>query len=75
MFHTFFLSGALHVSISTSRALCGDRCHKHAEKPEPSSTTYYEIDGDTSEHALTLDAYGGDGVGSWVLLEESEESE
>lgn len=35
---------------------------------------YYEIDGDTSEHALTLDAYGGVGVGSWVLLEESEES-
>ena len=31
---------------------------------------YYEIDDDTSKHVLTLDTYGGDGVGSWVLLEE-----
>ena len=30
---------------------------------------YYEIDEDTSKHVLTLDAYGGDDVGAWVLLE------
>ena len=30
---------------------------------------HYEIDDDTSEHALALDKYGGDTVGSWVLLE------
>ena len=30
---------------------------------------HYEIDDDTSKHVLTLDAYGGEGVGSWVLLE------
>ena len=29
---------------------------------------YYHIDDDTSKHVLTLDAYGGDGVGSWALL-------
>ena len=33
---------------------------------------HYEIDGDTARHVLTLDTYGGDGVGSWVLLEEIE---
>ena len=33
---------------------------------------YYHIDDDTSKHVLTLDAYGGDGVGSWVLLEEAQ---
>ena len=30
---------------------------------------HYEIDDNTSKHVLTLDAYGGEGVGSWVLLE------
>ena len=30
---------------------------------------HYEIDDDTSAHVLTLDAYGGEGTGSWVLLE------
>ena len=30
---------------------------------------HYEIDDDTSRHVLTLDAYGGDEVGSWVLLQ------
>ena len=33
---------------------------------------HYEIDDDTSKHVLTLDAYGGEGVGSWVLLEACE---
>ena len=33
---------------------------------------YYEIDDDTSKHVLTLDTYGGSGVGSWVLLEEGQ---
>ena len=33
---------------------------------------HYEIDDDTSRHVLTLDAYGGEGVGSWVLLEACE---
>ena len=31
---------------------------------------HYEIDDDTSAHVLTLDAYGGEGTGSWVLLKE-----
>ena len=31
--------------------------------------THYDIDDDTSTHVLTLDAYGGEGTGSWVLLE------
>ena len=30
---------------------------------------HYEIDDDTSRHVLTCEAYGGDGDGSWVLLE------
>ena len=30
---------------------------------------HYEIDGDTSRHVLSLDTYGGEEVGSWVLLE------
>ena len=30
---------------------------------------HYEIDDDRSRHVLTLDTYGGDEVGSWVLLE------
>ena len=30
---------------------------------------HYEIDDDTSKHVLTLEAYNGEGVGSWVLLE------
>ena len=33
---------------------------------------HYEIDDNTSKHVLTLNAYGGTGVGSWVLLEEAE---
>ena len=33
---------------------------------------HYEIDDDTSKHVLTLDTYGGSGVGSWVLLEEGQ---
>ena len=32
---------------------------------------HYEIDDDTLKHVLTLDTYGGDDVGSWVLLEEA----
>ena len=35
--------------------------------------THYEIDDDTSAHVLTmvltLDVYGGEGTGSWVLLD------
>ena len=34
---------------------------------------YYEIDDDTSKHVLELETYGGDDVGSWVLLEDDEE--
>ena len=30
---------------------------------------HYEIDDERSMHVLTLDTYGGDEVGSWVLLE------
>ena len=30
---------------------------------------HYEIDDDDSCHMLSLDAYGGDGASSWVLLE------
>ena len=30
---------------------------------------HYEIDQNTSKHALSLDNYGGEDVGSWVLLE------
>ena len=33
---------------------------------------YYEIDDDTSKHVLELETYGGDSVGSWVLLEDDE---
>ena len=33
---------------------------------------HYELDDDTSSHVLSLAAYGGDGVGSWVLLEADE---
>ena len=32
---------------------------------------HYEIDDNTSRHVLTLDAYGGDAVDSWVLLKET----
>ena len=31
---------------------------------------YYEIDEDISKHVLKLNTYGGDGIDSWVLLEE-----
>ena len=36
--------------------------------------THYEIDDNTSAHALTRDTYGGEDTGSWswVLLEERE---
>ena len=30
---------------------------------------HYEIDDDTSAHVLKLENYGGETVGSWVLLE------
>ena len=30
---------------------------------------YYEIDDNDSRHVLTREGYGGEGVGSWVLLE------
>ena len=30
---------------------------------------YYEIDDDTSMHVRPLNPYGGEDVGSWVLLE------
>ena len=33
---------------------------------------YYEIDDNTSKHVLELQTYGGDNVGSWLLLEEME---
>ena len=35
---------------------------------------YYEIDDDTSKHVLELETYGGDNVGSWMLLEDDEEA-
>ena len=31
---------------------------------------HYEIDGDTSAHALKLESYGGEEESAWVLLEE-----
>ena len=34
---------------------------------------HYEVDGDTSAHVLKLETYGGEGEGSWVLLEDKEE--
>ena len=34
---------------------------------------HYEIDDDTSRHALSLDSYGGTETSSWVLLEALEE--
>lgn len=33
---------------------------------------HYEIDDNLSSHVLTLDTYGGEDTGSWVLLEEQE---
>ena len=33
---------------------------------------HYEIDGDTSQHVLKLEDYGGDDENAWVLLEEAE---
>jgi hypothetical protein len=29
---------------------------------------YYEIDNNISQHVLTLEKYGGEDVGAWVLL-------
>ena len=34
---------------------------------------HYEIDDNTSKHALSLETYGGNAVDSWILLEETSE--
>ena len=46
----------------------GDR-RRTMDKEVINFWVHYEIDDDTSAHVLTLDAYGGEGTGSWVLLE------
>ena len=51
------------------RKIDGDHCGKLY-----CLTCYYEIDDDTSMHVLTLNAYGGEDIGSWVLLEPIEEA-
>ena len=46
----------------------GDRRFK-MESQVVNFFVHYECDDDTSKHVLMLDAYGSEGVGSWVLLE------
>ena len=46
----------------------GDRRFK-MESQVVNFFVHYEIDDNTSRHVLKLEAYGGDDVDSWVLLE------
>ena len=48
------------------------RHHPHDYTPSCSSTKNNNRHINLSSHVLTLDTYGGEDTGSWVLLEEQE---
>jgi hypothetical protein len=72
---TFSQPFFIHTQLSSppKRPINGDRRRK-IDGDVVNFAVYYEIDDDTSMHVLTLNAYGGEDVGSWVLLAPIEEA-
>ena len=63
-----FQEGSVLFRLTVVKEANGDRRRK-MDGEVINLFTHYEIDDDTSAHVLTLDVYGGEGTGSWVLLD------